>query len=326
MMPIQKMPEQKNLFQVSAPPRPAALPLDPRFPTLSADSSLDLAVHWFASWLASKGYADNTRAGYLKAISLFARYVGGRRALSSLTSEDVMRFFAYDEGRGKAQRRASKTIELHGTAVRAFFAALHEAGILKVNLAQRAFPKKGYSPTPGFLFPGQADSIRQTAGQWATDPHDPRPRPYLLVLLMLDMGLRLMEVESLSLDDVDMSNPMRTVVYVRPRDPRHKAKQRACLAPPDFGRALQLYRQTHDVHEGRLFPVERRTLQLEIENLGRAAGLSVRLSPETLRWTFALTQFRAGAPEDRLRRQLGLSKLGWQDARRKLEQMASPAM
>jgi len=237
-----------------------------------------------------------------------------------------MRFFAYDEGRGKAQRRASKTIELHGTAVRAFFAALHEEGILKTNLAQKVFPKKGYSPTPGFLFPGQADLIRQTAGQWAADSCNPRPRPYLLVLLMLDMGLRLMEVEELALDDVDTSNPMRIVVYVRPRDPRHKAKQRACLAPADFGQALHLYRQAHDVHEGRLFPVDRRTLQLEIENLGKAAGLSARLSPETLRWTFALTQFRAGTPEDRLRRQLGLSKLGWQDAKRKLEQMASPAM
>jgi hypothetical protein len=46
------------------------------------------------------------------------------------------------------------------------------------------------------------------------------------------------------------------------------------------------------------------------------------LAPERLRWTFALRQFRSGGDEAAIRARLGLSELGWQDARRKLERLA----
>jgi len=320
-------PQQLSLPSLgNQPPRPAALPLDPRFPTLAADSTLELAIHWFDAWMATRGHADNTRASYLKAATLFARYVDAKRTLNSITSDDVLRFFAYDARKGQAERRASKTIELHGTAVRAFFAALLEAKVLTVNPAQHAFPPKGQSPLPDYLFPGQADQLRQAARRLAADDNHARPRPRLLLIFMLDLGLRLMEVEALKVSDIDATDPAQPVVYIRPADRRHFAKRRGMNAPTELVEALKQYQQAYDIREGRLFPVDRKVLKEDIAALGRVAELPVRLSPERLRWTYALTQFRAGVAGDRLQRQLGLSPLGWEDARKKLELMARPAV
>lgn len=294
----------------SPPPRPVTIPLDPHFPPLTADSTLELAIHWFDAWMATRGHADNTRASYLKAVTLFARYVDAKRTVISITSDDVLRFFAYDAGKGQAQRRASKTIELHGTAVHAFFAALQEAQVLTVNPAQHVFPTKGQSPLPEYLFPGQTGQLKQAARRLAIDGDHPRPRPYLLLILMLDLGLRLMEVEALKVSNIDATDPAHPIVYVRPTDRRHFAKRRGMHAPTELVEALQQYRQAYDIREGRLFPVDRKVLKEDTAALGRAVELPVRLSPERLRWTYALAQFRAGVTDDKLQKQLGAVSAG----------------
>jgi integrase len=319
-------PQQLQLpLPGSPPPRPIALHW------IQVSLLSPPTAHWnWRSIGSTPGWrpeaTPTTRTSYLKAVTLFARYVDAKRTLISITPDDVLRFFAYDAGKGQVERRASKTIELHGTAVCAFFAALQEAKVLTVNPAQHMFPTKGQSPLPEYLFPGQAEQLRQAAPRLAADENHPRPRPHLLLILMLDLGLRLMEVEALKVGDIDATDAAHPIVYVRPTDRRHFAKRRGMNAPTELVEALKQYQQAYAIREGRLFPVDRKVLKEDVATLGRAVELPVRLSPERLRWTYALTQFRAGVANDRLQKQLGLSPLGWEDARKKLELMARPAM
>ncbi len=287
---------------------------------LSAESSLALALHWFGQEMKRLGLAENTRQAYTKAVSLLVRYLGPSRRLNQVTPDDLRRFQAWVEERA----RAPKTAELKMTGVRRFFRALYQAGVLPVDVACDIYPAKASSPLPAVLHRGQVDAIRRTVAELAARPDEPDVLPALLVLLLLDLGLRIGEVERLHPDDVDLSDRLQPIVYVRYSEKRHRAKQRALIAPPELAELLDRYLRLHPLPEGeeRLFPWSRRSLQYEIARVGRAAGLRRPLTPSMLRWTCALKQFQAGVDAETLRRRLGLSRLGWEDAAVRLRALA----
>ncbi len=287
---------------------------------LGAESSLGLALHWFEQEMQRLGMAENTRKTYAKAVSLLIRYLGVSRKLSQVTGDDLRRFQAWVEERANCP----KTAELKLTAVRRFFRALNEAGILPVNVAADMYPAKASSPLPVVLNRAQADEIRQVVAGWATRSDDPDVMPALLVTLMLDMGLRIGEVERLHLDDIDLSNPLRPIVHIRYSEKRHRAKQRALIAPPALADLIDRYLRHHPLPEGegRLLPWSRRQLQYVVTRVGKAAGLRRPLTPNTLRWTYALDQFQAGIDSETLRQRLGLSELGWKDVETRLKALA----
>ena len=322
-LPDGTLVRQPPLFVPPRPGRGRREPLSPPplapFPgRLTPDGSLALALEWFREEMERRGYAPNTRANYAKAVARLVRFLGRSRRLKEITPEDLRRFHAWLQ----RQPRADKTKELTITGIRAFFAALVEADVLPVNPAADLYPAKASSPLPTILFDAEVDALRRKAAMMATRADAPDPLPALLLALLLDLGLRLGEVERLEVADLDLSNPLRPVVHVRYRERRHRAKQRSLVAPPDLTTLLEKYLEGHPTGEGRLFPCSRRHLQNVIERLGEAAGLPKRVTPSMLRWTCALSQFRAGVPEETLRARLGLSKLGWEDVREKLEALA----
>ncbi len=317
--------EQLPLFELSSPGRGQRSPLVPPpispFPgPLTGESSLALALSWFAEEMTRKDYALHTQINYVKGVTRLMRYLGRDTRLRDILPGDLERFLAWVE----RQPRAPKTKELTVTAVRTFFTLLTDAGVLQSNPAADVYPAKAHSPLPQALFDAQADRLRRTAAEMATRTEEPDAMPALLLSLLLDLGLRLGEVERLEIEDLDLSNPLRPVVHVRYEERRHRAKQRSLVGPPDLTTLLHLYLEHHPPGEAerRLFPCSRRRLQQVVEDLGKAAGLRRRLTPNTLRWTFALTQWKEGVPEETLRARLGLSKLGWEDTREKLQALA----
>lgn len=282
---------------------------------LTTESSLGLALHWFAQELERLGYAENTRKTYTKAVSLLTRYLGRSRSLSEISPDDLHRFQAWVEERAGSP----KTAEVKLTAVRRFFLALHEAEILPVNVAGDMYPTKASSPLPVILNPTQADAVRRVAAEQAASSEEPDPRPGLLITLLLDMGLRLGEAFKLHPDDVDLTNPLRPVVHIRYDDHRHRAKRRALIAPPALTSLAKQQRGRLDPQEEQLLDSSRRTLQYIVERTGDAAGLRRTLTPSTLRWTYAVDQFRTGLEPDVLRQRLGLSERSWEDTESRLQ-------
>lgn len=287
---------------------------------LAATSSLALAAHWFDQELTRLGMAANTRKTYVKAVRLLARYLGPSKPLSQIIPDDLHRFQAWVEQRA----RSPKTAEVKLTAVRRFFLALYEARILPANVAADMYPTKAQTPLPVVLHQAQAERIRRIVAEKAARLDEPDVRPALLVTLLLDMGLRLGEVQRLNFDDIDVSNPLRPVVHVRYSEQRHRAKQRALLAPPALSEVLRRYVQHHPLPPGekRLLPYSRRILQYWIVRVGEEAQLHRPLSPSMLRWTFAVEQFKAGVDPETLRQRLGLAPRGWRDVEVKLKLLA----
>ena len=294
----------------------AAVPDHP----LDAASSLALAAHWFDQELTRLGMADNTRKTYVKAVRLLARYLGPSRTLSQIAPDDLRRFQAWVEQ--KAQ--SPKTAEFKLTAVRRFFLALYEAGILPANIAADMYPTKAQTPLPVVLHQAQAERIRRIVAEKAARLDEPDVRPALLITLLLDLGLRLGEVQRLNFDDVDVSNPLRPVVHVRYSEQRHQAKRRTLLAPPALSDLMRRYAQHHPLPPGesRLLPYSRRILQYWVARVGEEASLHRTLTPNTLRWTFAVEQFKSGVDPETLRKRLGLAPRGWRDVEAKLKLLA----
>jgi len=283
---------------------------------IGPDSSVALAIHWFAQYMASDSYSRETIRSYLRSLALFARYVGAARPISEIEKAHIRGFLDWLQKRSKT---SAKTVELRGTAVRAFFAALQEEGVLQHNPARDVYPPRGSPPLPEILFQQEVERLRQTAARLAEEG---KPRPYLVLILALEMGLRLGEIARLTRADIDLSNPYRPVVHVRYKAERHRHKSRALVGPPELA---AVYRQHLEGVEGeRLFPVTQRALEYEIEELGHLARLPRKLTARTLRWTWAVRKVREGTDEDRLRRLMGLSPVAWQQVKATLIRLASP--
>ena len=61
---------------------------------------------------------------------------------------------------------------------------------------------------------------------------------------------------------------------------------------------------------------------LGFEDIGNEAGLTKHLSFDMCRWTCALTDYRAGEDPDKIRQNLGVSKIQWRELYIKLKQLS----
>ena len=307
-------------------------PLVVPFPgSIHADSTLATAIHWFAEHLYSTGYSEETARSYLTAIALFAHYAGARWKLSEIEKAHISGFLDWIRKRRGRGKTSTKTIEIRGTAVRCFFAALVKEGVLKHNPAKDVYPPRAQPPWPEVLFDKDVDQLYQTAARLIRE-EPPKTRPYLLLTLALGMGLRLGEIERLTIADVDLSDPYRPVVHVRYETRIHKHKIRALVAPPDFTTIYHQHLETlglspvETINDAKLFPVTQRWLEYEIRKMGELAGLPRKLTARTLRWTWAVRKVKRGVSGERLRRLMGLSPIGFEQVKETLAQLASPPL
>jgi len=299
-----------------SPPVGAPFPRD-----ITPDSTVAVAIHWFAQHLRSTGRSEETTRTYTMSMSLFARYVGGHRKLSQIEKAHVSGFLAWLRDRRGRGRTSAKTIEVRGTALRTFFAALEEEGILPDNPARDVYPRRASTPLPEVLFYGEVDRVYQTAARLAEE-ESPRVQPYLLLILTLGMGLRLGEISRLTRGDVDLSDSFRPVVHVRYKAERHRHKARTLIAPPEFAVIYRKHLDSIEDHE--LFPVTQRALEYDIEGLGTLAELPRKLTARTLRWTWAVRKMKQGVDGKRLRKLMGLSPIGWDGVKQILGKLTAP--
>lgn len=315
------------LFQAGGGSQLPALtppPIAPFPGEVTVRSSLALALSWFEQEMTRQKYSPNTRSSYLQGVGRFVKFMGRRSKIGDVTRNDVRRFHAWLQG----QPRSPKTKELTMTAVRTFFRLLTRADILSNNPTIGMYATKASSPLPAVLFDEDVTALRQTASRIATCTEKPDPLPALLLTFFLDMGLRLGEVARLKRTDIDCSDRLRPVVHVRYDDARHRAKRRKLAGPPVLTAlvdALEKRDPSSNDDSMLLLSCSRRNLRYILERLAVEAGVEQDVNPTTLRWTFALHQWKAGE-RDILQERLGLSHLGWQEVERKLQALGARAI
>ena len=152
---------------------------------------------------------------------------------------------------------------------------------------------------------------------------EPKPdaRPYALLSLLLNTGIKKSECLGIHLNHIDLDSQGGPLVFVRYASPSNRYKERKLLLPEEWVTAYKEYLAQYAPTD-QLFPWSPRRLEYLLEDIGEEAALEKHLSFDMCRWTSALRDYRSGMEIDRIRQKLGVSKIQWREINMKLRQLS----
>lgn len=272
----------------------------------------------FRRHMERKGFAENTIKSFLGDLRILADYLGAGVRVSEISTDDLNRFLTYLQ-RERGKPCTPKSFARRLTTLKVFFKWLAENEVIPVDPAATIAHRPVSTPLPLVLSDAQVENVLAVAQSLRTGDK-PDARPYLLVRLLLDTGIKKSECMNVRLQDLSVSDLNRAAVNIRATDARYaRYKERRLALRPETARALLEYRQQYQPKE-MLFPCTARNLEYVLTDLAKLAGLE-SLSFEMLRITSALRDLRDGMDPEHLRLKLGLSKVSWEGTLPKLKQL-----
>jgi len=193
-------------------------------------------------------------------------------------------------------------------------------GVLSHNPAEKIVQKTVVSPLPEVLTAAEQEKVLDAAEAMRTAAN-PDLRPYVLLRLLLETGLKKGECLHLMTNHVELEGPEAPRIFVRYSSPRYRYKERNIPVSPEWAEAYREYIQRYDI-KNQVFPWSQRRLEYLLEDVGNAAGLEKHLSFDMCRWTSALNDLTAGIDTDKIRQKLGISKIQWREVYAKLHSLA----
>jgi len=296
----------------------ASAPVD-----LDTHSSLATASSAFHGHMIRHGFSDNTVKAFLADLRLFTKYMAADVSIGGIKQSDVERFLTWMRS-DRGVPCSSKTYARRLTTLKVFFSWLAESGVLPTDPAAPVIHDRPTTPLPEILYDDHVSALLGTARDllWAAKPD---ARPYLLVTLILQTGIKKGECMEIKQEHIDLSNPQAPVLYVRYTDPRRTLKERKLALGPTFTSVYRQYLREYQPKEY-LFECTARNLEYVLEDLATAAGVKGGASFEQLRWTCGVRDYRNGMSAEQLRQKLGLSHITWRETLPKIQKLARPAL
>ncbi len=287
--PKQTVPVQPPLFTLTGRGeliRPVA-----EIPNLTINSSLEVARWWYKRHLEQERRPINTITSYMYDLSLLQDTIGPKK-ISSISDADIRRFL--DQALNKSTRKRRLT------SVGGLFRYLiKDEKILTEDPSDKFYPDFIQLKTPQVLFPDEHEKLLEAA-------RGENLRTYLIVWLLLKLGLTRAELLAIKVDHVDMSDPELPLVYIFYEDVRWQPKERKLAATREFGEAFQQFLAEYKP-ERRLFEMMPQSVNKLVDRVALAADISKRVTPQSLRDTYAVGQAKAGAGDTKLLQILGLA-------------------
>jgi integrase/recombinase XerD len=240
-------------------------------------------------------------------------------AIGKISTADLNRYFEWME-KERDVPCSPKTLARRITATKSLFRWLHQYGVLAVDPAEKVAQRSAISPLPIVLTPDEYDAVLLAADRHRRD-RKPDARPYALVYLLLTTGIKKSETLGINLEHIELDAPNGPQLFIKYASPANRYKERKLPLAEDWIPAYEEYLSQYAPTE-KLFPWSPRRLEYLLEDIGNEAGLTKHLSFDMCRWTFALNGFRAGEEPDKIRQNLGVSKIQWRELFIKLKQLA----
>lgn len=290
---------------------------------ITAESSLADAASAFGAHMLRQGFSDNTIKAFQADLRLFARHVGENKAVGKIAQSDLEDFLTWL----RAERGvpcSPKSYARRLTTLKVFFGWLRAAEVLDRDPAAPLIHVHPTTPMPEILYDGQVNDLLRVTRDllWAPKPD---ARPYLLVTMLLQTGIKKGECMEIKLEHLDISNPQAPVLYIRYPDPRKTLKERRLALGPNFAPAYRQYLREYQPKE-HLFECTARNLEYVLEEAAGLAEIPGGCSFEQLRWTCAVRDYRNGMAADLLRQKLGLSMITWRETLPKIQKLARPGL
>lgn len=274
------------------------------------------ALQAWEIYLNDQGSSPHTVTAFMGDLRLLASYLPPDRQVGEISLADLNNFLRWMEHERDVPC-SPKTLARRITSLKSFFRWLHEGGVIPANPAEQVVQKSVRSPLPEILSPEEIDRILDTALAYREKP-DPDLRSYLLFSLILETGIKKGECLSLSPNHIQLDTPDHPLLFIRYASPQNRYKERKLILSQDWVKAYHQYRLHHNLDD-RLFPWSARMLEYILEDLGKDAGISKRVSFSMCRWTCAVRDWQSGMEPNKIRQKLGISEVQWREISRKLQ-------
>jgi integrase/recombinase XerD len=224
--------------------------------------------------MAMRGLREDTQRDYIRFVKNFAAFLG--RSPDTATGEDIRHFQVYQHENGAQP----PTINSSVSALRFFFTITLDRPDLSRRLVIVRHPRK----LPDVLSVEEVGRLLEAA---------PGAKYKAALGTAYGAGLRVSEVAALKIDDIDSTRMLIRVEQGKGR------KDRNAMLSPQLLELLRLWwregkRRNVILPHGWLFPGQSRTDPISTRQLHRAvheaaerAGIRKRVSPHTLRHSFA---------------------------------------
>jgi integrase/recombinase XerD len=260
---------------------------------------------------AEKGSSDNTVAAYRNDLTQFYSFITrpglikGEASWADVTRDHLISYILFL----KEREYASATVARKVAATKSFFQFLLRTGAISDNPAEDLDSPKVRKQLPHVLSPDDVDRLLALPAESGRSPK--ALRDTALLELLYATGMRVTEVANLTLDDLDLEgNTVRCM--------GKGSKERVI---PLYARASETLRDYLDngrntlmgdnPNERTLFlnprgeRLTRQGLWLIIKNYAREIDLEDRVTPHTLRHSFATHMLNGGAGLREVQRLLG---------------------
>lgn len=246
-------------------------------------------IQQFLDYIAQeKKYTQNTLAAYRNDLSQFVAFLEGRatgwdEVESSIIMDYIMTM--------KAEREyVSSTVARKVAAIKSFFHYLTNQGILEDDPTATLDSPKVRKRLPKAL---SVEEIERLLSEPAREETAKALRNRALLELLYATGLRVTELVSLNVDDLNLASATVRIVRVRDKQERIVPIHHRAIEPLqeylDRGR-MQLLRNPQETalflnHRGER--LTRQGLWLIVKHYVREIGLAEEVTPHSLRHTFA---------------------------------------
>ena len=252
----------------------------------------------------TKGSSQNTISAYQNDLTQLAEFVETEKAKGILSSQKdlLMAYLVHLKGKGYSPATSARKV----ASARSFFKYLVETGKLRENPVRNLETPTVNKKAPRVLTQTEYARLLDVPKSLSTPE---ARRDVVMIELLYATGLRATEVVSLQMSDVDLST---STLYCRSGNSRRQIPLSSSVVGllRDYitnGRLDLLY----DEKETALF-LNRRGNQLTrqgfwqiVKNYSTRAGLGERVTPHTLRHSFAVRKVQSGADLRTVQQALG---------------------
>jgi site-specific recombinase XerD len=221
-----------------------------------------------------RGFVEQTRKNYLRHVEAFAVFLG--RSPATATAEDLRRFQLHQAEAGVSTPMLNGAV----SALRFFFTTTLD----RPDLARRLTALRRPHKLPEVLSPEEVTLLLEAA---------PGTKYKAALSTAYGAGLRVSEVVNLKVSDVDSRRMMLRIEQGKGRKDRHALLSPQLLALLRAwwreGRRMGVMLPNGWLFPGRLpvTPISARQLNRVVHAAAEAAGIQKRVSPHTLRHSFA---------------------------------------
>jgi len=290
-------------------------------PALRANSLLADAVAEFEEYMVRKGFSDNTIKAFRNDLKILRVFMDDSAVLREISNEHLNKFLEWMQSE-RGRPCSAKTLARRITTLKVFFSWLREIGVIATDPAEEIIQFSVRTPLPTILTKDEVDRLNLACQDWDRDRDKADARPYLLVGLLLQTGMKKSECAKLLVEDIDHSQPQNPEVLIRYDDVRYAHKNRRLPLHPSLLQALDRYLAQYKPDRF-LFDCTPRNLEYVLDEAGKRAKIRrTQVGFETLRWTSAVRDYKTGMKDEQLRLKMGLSKVSWRETSDKIQRLA----